>query len=180
MKATQIRDTIIRVVKGDITESDVDALVNAANSHLQHGGGVAGAISRKGGPVIQEESDQIGHVPVGGSAVTSGGKLKARYVIHAVGPRWGEGDERRKLKDAVRSTLRLATEKGYRSISMPAISGGIFGFPKKECATIIVRETALFLKDTDTTLKEINFYLMDDEMVGFFQKEIKSLSEEGK
>ena len=87
----------LSVVRGDLTESNVDAIVNAANSYLQHGGGVAGAIVRKGGFGIQEESNRIGFVPVGGCAVTSGGNLKARYVIHAVGPMWGEGDEENKL-----------------------------------------------------------------------------------
>ncbi len=83
----------VRVIRGDLTEAPVDAIVNAANSHLQHGGGVAGAIVRKGGQVIQEESDRIGFVPAGKAALTSAGRLPARFVIHTVGPRWGEGDE---------------------------------------------------------------------------------------
>src|SRR5512140_3103660 len=109
----------VRLVQGDITERDTDAIVNAANSSLQHGGGVAGAIVRKGGRVIQEESDRIGHVPVGGAAITTGGKLKARYVIHAVGPRMGEGDEDNKLKNAISSVLDLASEERLKSISVP-------------------------------------------------------------
>ncbi len=96
----------IKIVRGDITESDVDAIVNAANSYLQHGGGVAGAISRKGGPVIQQESNAIGYVPVGECAITSGGRLRAPYVIHTVGPRMGEGDEENKLKKAINNVLR--------------------------------------------------------------------------
>src|SRR5512137_2976755 len=99
----------IRLVSGDLTERDVDAIVNAANSRLQHGGGVAGAIVRKGGQVIQEESDAIGFVPVGGAAMTTAGRLTARHVIHAVGPRMGEGDEDHKLRSAITSVLRLAS-----------------------------------------------------------------------
>ena len=106
-----ISRTTVRLVSEDLTERDVDAIVNAANSRLQHGGGVAGAIVRKGGQVIQQESDRIGFVPVGSAAMTSGGKLKARRVIHAVGPRMGEGDEDRKLQSAMASVLRLATEQ---------------------------------------------------------------------
>lgn len=169
-------DVTIRVIKGDITESEVDAIVNAANSHLQHGGGVAGAIVRKGGFIIQEESDRIGYIPVGESVVTSAGILKAKYVIHTVGPRWGEGDEENKLKKAVQNTLRLATEKVFTSISLPAISAGIFGFPKDLCAGIIVNETMTFLRKQQTSLRQINFYLMDEDMIGFFTKELESVS----
>src|SRR5512140_1469286 len=107
----------VRLVQGDITERDTDAIVNAANSRLQHGGGVAGAIVRKGGKIIQEESDRIGYVPVGESALTTGGRLKARFVIHTVGPRWGEGDEEQKLRSAVRNTLKLANKKSFSHIA---------------------------------------------------------------
>jgi O-acetyl-ADP-ribose deacetylase (regulator of RNase III) len=117
---------ILKLVQGDITIEEVDAIVNAANSHLKHGGGVAGAIVRKGGLVIQEESDKIGYVPVGEVALTTAGGLPARYVIHAVGPRWGEGDEDNKLKNAVLNSLKLATKENFQSVSLPAISSGIF------------------------------------------------------
>jgi O-acetyl-ADP-ribose deacetylase (regulator of RNase III) len=166
---TDLKAVRIRIVRGDLTESEVDAIVNAANSYLQHGGGVAGAIVRKGGGIIQEESNRIGHVPVGHCAVTTGGKLKARHVIHAVGPRWGEGNEEEKLRNAVWNTVMRATEEGFESISMPAISGGIFGFPKERCAEIIVETTVLFLRETATSLKEINFFLVDEELIGFFE-----------
>ena len=128
----------VRVIRGDLTEAPVDAIVNAANSHLQHGGGVAGAIVRKGGQVIQEESDRIGFVPAGKAALTSAGRLPARFVIHTVGPRWGEGDEEAKLASAVASALDLAEEKGFATVAMPAVSGGIFGSLKKSGAHIIV------------------------------------------
>ncbi|MEM4637114.1 MAG: macro domain-containing protein, partial [Nitrososphaerota archaeon] len=96
----KIGETVIELIKGDITDLEVDVIVNAANSSLKMGGGVAGAILRKGGRVIQEECDKIGYCPVGGAVITSAGNLKARYVIHAVGPRMGEGDEDRKLRSA--------------------------------------------------------------------------------
>lgn len=178
IKETSVKGIKIRIIKGDLTESDVDAIVNAANSYLQHGGGVAGAIVRKGGNIIQEESSRIGFVPVGECALTSGGKLKARYVIHAVGPRWGEGEEEKKLRNAIKNTLKLASSKGFKSISMPAISAGIFGFPKKQCAGIIVNEIAHFLQNKTTSLKEINIVLMDDEIVDFFKEALDNLVRE--
>jgi O-acetyl-ADP-ribose deacetylase len=134
---------ILRLVNGDITERNVDAIVNTANSYLRHGGGVAAAIVRKGGVIIQEESDKIvartGFVPVL-AVITTAGKLPCKAVIHTVGPRMGEGNEDSKLRKAVRSSLLLASEKGFRSISMPAISSGIFGFPKDRCAKILVQD----------------------------------------
>jgi O-acetyl-ADP-ribose deacetylase (regulator of RNase III) len=114
----KINGKTLRLVLGDITERETDAVVNAANSYLQHGGGVAGAIVRKGGQIIQEESDKIGFVPVGNAAITVAGKLPAKFVIHAVGPRMGAGDEDNKLKSAVLSSLLLASEKGLKSISI--------------------------------------------------------------
>ena len=172
IKDILINNVIIKIMKGDITESNVDAIVNAANSHLQHGGGVAGVISRKGGPVIQEESNAIGYVPVGECAMTSGGRLKAPHVIHAVGPRMGEGDEENKLKKAINNVLELATSKGLKSIAIPAISAGIFGFPKDKCAHILVEETATFVREKKTTLKEIVFCLIDTDIINFFTTEI--------
>jgi len=173
----KIGGTTLRLVSEDVTERDVDAIVNAANSHLQHGGGVAGAIVRKGGRIIQEESDRIGFVPVGGAAMTSGGKLRARHVIHAVGPRMGEGDEDAKLRNAITSVLTLAAEKGLTSISVPAISAGIFGFPKDRCAKILVCETAAFLKKRpDTTLGLVEFCIFDREALDLFKKEFDKLT----
>jgi O-acetyl-ADP-ribose deacetylase len=172
IKDISINNVKITIMKGDITESDVDAIVNAANSHLQHGGGVAGVISRKGGPRIQEESNAIGYVPVGECAMTSGGALKARYVIHAVGPRMGEGDEENKLRKAINNVLKLATSKGLKSIAIPAISAGIFGFPKDKCAHILVAETVAFVREETTSLEEIIFCLLDIDIINFFTTEI--------
>lgn len=172
LKQAMFGGVAVRVVRGDLTESDADAIVNAANSYLRHGGGVAGAIVRKGGRIIQEESNAIGYVPVGGAAMTGAGTLKARHVIHAVGPMWGEGDEDAKLKKAVRSVLALATEKGLSSIAMPAISAGIFGFPKDRCARIIVHEIVGYLAEHTSTLKQIDIILMDQDIMKFFMDEL--------
>jgi len=172
----KVNHTTLRLVSADLTERDVDAIVNAANSHLQHGGGVAGAIVRKGGQIIQDESNVIGHVPVGGAAITSAGRLKARFVIHAVGPRMGEGDEEAKLRRAVNSVLALAADKGLKSISMPAISAGIFGFPKDQCAKILVAGSVGFLKSNPgTSLELIEFCIFEKEALEYFKAEFKNL-----
>jgi O-acetyl-ADP-ribose deacetylase len=169
-----IGKTIIRLVSADLTERDVDSIVNAANSHLQHGGGVAGAIVRKGGRIIQDESNKIGSVPVGHAAITTGGRLKARFVVHAVGPMTGEGDEDKKLSNAIKNVLALAQEKKMKSISIPAISAGIFGFPKDRCAKILVGETVSFLKSFPATmLKLVEFCIVDEEAFKFFKREME-------
>jgi O-acetyl-ADP-ribose deacetylase (regulator of RNase III) len=178
LKDVSVRGIRIRLIRGDLTEADADAIVNAANSRLQHGGGVAGAIVRKGGRIIQEESNVIGYVPVGGAAITGAGKLKARYVIHTVGPVWGEGDEEAKLRSAVRSTLKLATERGFETLAMPAVSAGIFGFPKAQCAHIITDELGSFVKAEKTSLGVVDIYLMDPEIIGFFEKELERTGSE--
>jgi len=172
-----INGKTIRLVQGDITDRDVDAIVNAANSYLQHGGGVAGAIVRKGGQVIQKESNKIGFTPVGTAAITGAGKLPAKFVIHAVGPRMGEGDEDNKLKNAVLSSLLLTSEKGLKSISIPAISSGIFGFPKNRCAAILVKEALNYIKkNPQNSLEVIEFCVYDDLTVGYFKKEFDKIS----
>lgn len=143
---------VVRLLQGDITEVEAGAIVNAANSYLEHGGGVAGAIVRKGGWVIQEESREWvrrrGPVPVGGVAVTSAGRLKARYVIHAVGPRCGV-EPIEKLGEAVRNALLKADELGVESVALPAISTGVFGCPYRDAAmqmAAAIREVAPKLK----------------------------------
>lgn len=131
----------LQIIEGDITKEEVDAIVNAANSQLAHGGGVALAISRAGGDAIQRESDnwvrEHGPVSHPEPAHTSGGKMPCKYVIHAVGPVWGDGDEDRKLAEAVMGSLRAASDLGLDTVSLPAISTGIFGFPKKRASKII-------------------------------------------
>jgi O-acetyl-ADP-ribose deacetylase (regulator of RNase III) len=167
MNVYPVGNTRIVLKRADITQEETEAIVNAANSRLQHGGGVAGAIVRRGGRVIQEESDRIGYVPVGGAALTSGGSLKARFVIHAVGPRMGEGDEDRKLKDATLSSLHLADQKGIRSLSFPAISTGIFGYPIDRCACVMLEATREHC-GKETAIREIRFCLFDDAALQVF------------
>ena len=132
----------LQLVQGDLTVETTDAIVNAANQSLQHGAGVAGAILRRGGAVIQQESDawvrKHGPVSHAAAAWTSGGALPCRYVIHAVGPVWGEGDEDAKLIAAVDGSLSVAEDLGLSSIAFPAISTGIFGFPKERAAQVIL------------------------------------------
>jgi O-acetyl-ADP-ribose deacetylase len=181
---------VLRLVKGDITQRNIDAIVNAANSYLKHGGGVAAAIVRKGGEIIQEESDKTvagrGLVPVGSAVITTAGKLPCKALIHTVGPRMGEGNEDYKLRKAVRSSLILASEKGFRSISMPAISSGIFGFPKDRCAKILVEESKTFLQgnnddygnsnnNTISTLDIIEFCIFDNETLDYFENEFVNI-----
>jgi len=171
-----IEKTTIRLVQGDITERDVDAVVNAANSYLKHGGGVAGAIVRRGGQIIQEESEKIGFVPVGHAAITGAGELRAKWVIHAVGPRMGEGDEDNKLKSAVLSSLQIASDRGLKSISLPAISSGIYGFPKDRCAAVLVEEAYRYVKEhTGTSLELIEFCVFDDQAAEYFTTEVEKI-----
>ena len=170
----RVGGSTIELVKGDITELEVDAIVNAANSRLKMGGGVAGAILRKGGWSIQEECDKIGYCPVGGAVITGAGKLKARYVIHAVGPRMGEGDEDRKLRDATLNSLKLAEKRGIRSIAFPAISTGIFGFPKDRCAKIMLRAAMEHLRK-GSGIKRVIFCLYDDETYRIFSEELERI-----
>ncbi|MDQ6722675.1 MAG: macro domain-containing protein [Thermoproteota archaeon] len=169
---------LLRLVEGDITERKVDVIVNAANSYLMHGGGVAGAIVRKGGKIIQEESRKIGFVKVGSSVITSSGNLPCKAVIHTVGPTMGEGNEDEKLSNAINSCLELATQKAFKSISIPAISSGIFGFPKDRCAKIFVNETMNFLthrEDSPSNIKIVEFCLLDIDLINIFQKEFENL-----
>jgi len=172
-----IEGKILRLIQGDITVRNVDAIVNAANSHLQHGGGVAGAIVKKGGQIIQEESNKIGYTPVGTAVITTAGKLPSKFVIHAVGPRMGEGDEDNKLKNAVLSSLKLASEKGLKSISLPAISSGIFGFPKDRCAEILIKEALNHISGNQkSSLQLIEFCVYDDLTKGYFEREFDKIT----
>lgn len=168
----------IQIVQGDITTEEVDAIVNAANEHLQHGGGVAWAISKKGGAAIQKESDdwirQHGPVPHSHPAWTSGGLLLAKFVIHAVGPVWGDGDEDNKLSDAVKGSLDVADELKCSSIALPAISTGIFGFPKDRAAGIIFSAIEKYFESKSSNLKVVKLVLFDQATVDVFIKSRKN------
>jgi O-acetyl-ADP-ribose deacetylase (regulator of RNase III) len=173
MSSVKLSGCTIRLIKGDITKVEADAIVNAANSWLKHGGGVAGAIVREGGRIIQEESDRIirerGPIKVGEAVYTSAGLLKAKYVIHTVGPRMGEGDEEEKLKNATLNSLKLAERLGLNSIVFPAISTGIFGYPKDKCAQVMLRTVKEYIL-SEGKLKEIMFCLYDDETYRIFEE----------
>jgi len=164
----------LQLVQGDITIETTDAIVNAANERLQHEGGVAWSISRRGGPAVQAESDawvqSHGLVRHDAPAWTSGGNLPCRYVIHAVGPVWGETEEAEaKLAAAVTGSLRAADELGLESISMPAISTGIFGFPKERAARIILSAIQKYF-ETPSGLKLVRVVLLDAGTAGIFEK----------
>ena len=170
----QVNDKTLELAEGDITELDTDAIVNAANSSLILGAGVAGAIRAKGGPSIQQECDEIGGCPVGGAVITTAGNLKARQVIHAVGPRKGEGDEEEKLKNATLNSLRVADENGLKSIGFPAISTGVFGFPVERCAEIMLSSTIDYLQQ-ETGLDRVVFCLYGQEAFGVFEAVLEKI-----
>jgi putative ATPase len=172
----------LRIVEGDITEQDVDAIVNAANEMLAHGGGVAGAIAAKGGPAITSESrrwvQEHGRVPTGGAAITGGGQLKARYVVHAVGPVWGGGSkgEERLLASAAQSALSLADERGLASIALPAISTGIFGYPIHLAVQTILGAILQYLDEHHgTSLRDVRICDMNKATVALFAEEVSRL-----
>jgi O-acetyl-ADP-ribose deacetylase (regulator of RNase III) len=175
----EIKGKTLELCEGDITEQDTDAIVNAANSRLILGGGVAGAIARKGGPAIQEECSRIGGTPVGTAVITTGGKLRARRVIHAVGPHAGANDADRKLESATRSSLDVAEKNGLRSIAFPAISTGIFGYPMDRCARIMLSVAFEWLRSS-TALERIVFCLYGREAYQVFETTLQTLLSETK
>lgn len=172
----EVKNSVIELIQGDITEMDTDAIVNAANAQLQLGGGVAGAIRRKGGPSIQKECNKHGPIHVGEAAITGAGDLKARHVIHAAGPRMGEGDEDNKLRNATLNSLKLADENGLKSIAFPAISTGIFGYPIDRCARIMLT-TAMDYLPKGGTLERVVFCLYGADSYRVFENEMKKLTD---
>jgi len=164
--------------QGDLTETDADAIVNAANNDLKLGGGLAGVIRRKAGDALQRECDAIGTIPVGGAAITSAGKLKARHVIHAASMQLGGLTTGRALRSSTAHSLRIAAEKGLRTIAFPAIGTGIGGFPLSECAAIMLKEAAEHLK-SPTSLEKIYFVLFDKPALSAFEKALREMKERG-
>lgn len=166
-----MEDITITFIKGDITSLRTDAIVNPANSSLKLGGGIAGAIAKKGGPKIQQECDEIGHCNVGEAVVTSAGNLNTKFIIHAVGPRYGiDNPSDKLLYNAVKSSLRLADKMKLNSIAIPAISTGIFGYPKDEAAKIITDAVYDFVEEKPQNLKEIVLCLYDETDYQIFIK----------
>lgn len=162
-----IHQTRLAIVLGDITQQATEAIVNAANPGLMGGGGVDGAIHRAGGPAILEECKQIvarqGRLPTGKAVITTGGRLKARYVIHTVGPVWhgGTKNEAELLSHTYRESLKLAAENRLTSIAFPAISTGAYGYPVAEASRVALKAVLSFLQEQTTTIKQVNFVLFD-------------------
>ncbi len=171
MDEITVGNSKIKLIQGDITELNTDVIVNAANAQLRLGSGVAGAIRRKGGPLIQEECNKIGGTFVGGAIITTGGDLKAKHVIHAVGPRMNEGSEDAKLRNAVTNSLKLMDEHGLKTIAFPAISTGIFGYPIDRCAKIMISTAKKYLSG-ETQIEEVVFCLYSKPDFEVFKKEL--------
>jgi O-acetyl-ADP-ribose deacetylase len=162
---TRIGKTILRLVTGDIAEQDTDAVVTAAHWRLNKGAGTDGTIHTKGGPQIYEECRKIGGCPIGDAVITTGGNLKARHVIHAVGPVWRGGDEGEDqlLASAYRRSLEVAVQNNLRSISIPSISTGAFGYPLKLAAPVAVKTVVEFLRQGSHNLQEVRLVLYQRE-----------------
>ena len=163
----------MKLVQGDITELVVDAIVNAANNELKLGSGVAGAIRRQGGPSIQEECDRIGSIEIGGAAITSGGNLKAKWVIHAASMGFGIATTAESLRNSTRASLEIARKRKMGTVAFPALGTGVAGFPLKECAEIMMGEVKRFLEENEYP-REVVFCLFGEGVYNVFQKVIKS------
>ena len=178
-----INGTKLSVIRGDITGQATDAIVNAANPSLMGGGGVDGAIHRAGGPAILEECKRIvakqGRLPTGKAVITTGGNLKAKYVIHTVGPIWhgGSRNEAELLASAYYECLKLATEHKLVSISFPSISTGAYGYPVAEAAKIAIRTVASFLREQAASLKEVVFVLFDSRTYESYSSALQGIME---
>jgi len=167
----KINKSILSLVEGDITQQGTDAIVNAANKSLRGGGGVDGAIHRAGGPKILEECIKIGGCETGEAVITSGGNLKAKYVIHTVGPVYRDGlhNEPRLLENAYKNSLRLASSKGIKSIAFPSISTGAYGYPLEEAAGIALRTAVNYLKEHDE-IELVRFVLFGKKILEVYEK----------
>ena len=172
----KLADKIV-LLQGDLTEMNTDAIVNAANNDLQLGGGVAGAIRRKGGEAIQRECNEIGSIPVGGAAITSAGRLKARHVIHAASMQLGGRTTAQDLRSSTAHSLRIAAERCLKTIAFPAVGTGIAGFPTKECAEIMLGEVVEHFNHP-TSLEKVYFVLFDAGTLGTFEAVWRAINDE--
>src|SRR6202047_627730 len=159
----------IMIQQGDLTEMETDAIVNAANNDLLLGGGVAGAIRRKGGDEIQRECHEIGSIPIGFAAITTGGNLKAKHVIHAASMQLGRNTPAEALRHSTEHALRIAAERGLKTIAFPAVGTGVAGFPMKECADIMLQETVLHFQ-ARSSLETVYFVLFDEQACEVFKR----------
>jgi len=183
-KEVTINQVKLRIIQGDITQQSTDAIVNAANSSLMGGGGVDGAIHRAGGPAILEECQQIvarqGRLPTGKAVITTGGNLKAKYVIHTVGPIWHGGNkgEPELLASAYKESLKLAAENNLNSISFPSISTGAYGYPVNQASKIAINAVITLLSQSTTSLREAVFVLFDSQTFGAYASALTEIGEE--
>ena len=183
---TTINQTRLSLIQGDITRQVTDAIINAANSSLMGGGGVDGAIHHAGGPAILEECKQIvarqGRLPTGKAVITTGGNLKAKYVIHTVGPVWHGGNrgEAALLASAYRESLKLAAERNLQSVSFPSISTGAYGYPVDKAARVALGAVISFLKEQPTSIKEVVFVLFDSSTFNSYASALAELTKDSK
>lgn len=169
-----LKDKII-ITRGDITEMKVDAIVNAANTDLLLGSGVAGAIRRKGGDSIQKECDKIGPIPLGEAAMTGAGNLEAKYVIHAAGMYLGGGVVEDSLRTTTKNSLLRADEKGIHTIAFPAIGTGVGGFYVDRCARVMIDTVSEHLKNEKTSIEKVYFVLFDEGTFNVFDEYLKTI-----
>ena len=176
-----INQARLAIIQGDLTQQDTDAIVNAANPSLMGGGGVDGAIHRAGGPAILEECKQIisrqGRLPTGKAVITTGGNLKARYVIHTVGPIWHGGDkgESQLLSSAYQESLKLAAENNLASVSFPSISTGAYGYPVAEASKVAIRAAISFLRQGRTSIEQVRFVLFDSATLSSYSSALREI-----
>ncbi len=166
-----VKNSEFIITQGDMLGLEVEAIVNAANKYLSHGGGLARQIVIRGGKIITEESRKLAPINTGDAVITSAGKLPQKYVIHAVGPVYGSGNEEEKLRKAVYNSLKLANEKGITSIAFPAISTGIFGYPTEKCASVMIKTIYDFLQNENRTLNKVIICLYEDFKYQMFKNE---------
>jgi O-acetyl-ADP-ribose deacetylase (regulator of RNase III) len=171
----QINNTVIRVFEGDITEQDTDAIVNAANNELWMGAGVAGAIKRKGGEEIEREAVAKGPIAVGEAAITGGGKLAARYVIHAAGMGRDLRTDETKIRSTTINSLKRADEKSLKSIAFPSIGTGVGGFPLSKAAEVMLGAVKSYLEEEESGLELVVFVLWGEEAYKAFEGVLKEL-----
>jgi len=179
----KIGKTTLNIIQGDLTEQDVEAIVNAANPSLMGGGGVDGAIHRKGGSKILEECKKIratlypNGLPTGKAVITSGGNLKAKYVIHTVGPIWRGGSEREPelLNEAYKNSLKLAVEKGLKTIAFPSISTGAYGYPIEKASRVALKAIKEFIEKESPSLEEVRIVLFKEEDLKVYEEAAKEI-----
>ncbi|MFC1871608.1 O-acetyl-ADP-ribose deacetylase [Chloroflexota bacterium] len=184
-KQITINRTILTILRGDITTMTTDAIVNAANPGLMGGGGVDGAIHRAGGPAILDECQQVvarqGRLPTGQAVITTGGNLKAKHVIHTVGPVWhgGTHHEARLLTGAYRESLKLAVQHGLTSVAFPSISTGVYGYPVVQAARVAIEAVVSFLKEASGQLEEVVFALFNEDAYQAYRRALDNATANG-